>query len=154
MAMATQYDIDFFAWTQAQAEALRAEKGERLDYANLAEEIESLGKRDQRELASRLRVLVRHLLKWRDQPERRQTGRSWQKTILEQRARIDDVLEQSPSLRPQLPNILAKEYPRILRLTETATGRSLDALPENCPWTMEQMLDDAFWPQDVESSIP
>jgi len=109
--MAPQYDVDFFAWTQAQAEALRAAKWELLDYENLAEEVESLGKRDQRELASRLGVLMRHLLTWRYQPERRRTGRSWRSTILEQRGRIDGMLEQSPSLRPQLPNILEKEYP-------------------------------------------
>jgi len=144
--MAPQYDVDFFAWTQAQAEALRAAKWELLDYENLAEEVESLGKRDQRELASRLGVLMRHLLTWRYQPERRRTGRSWRSTILEQRGRIDGMLEQSPSLRPQLPNILEKEYPRILRRTEIETGLPLDVLPGVCPWTIEQILDDAFWP--------
>lgn len=148
--MAPHYDVDFFAWTQAQAEALRSAKWELLDYENLAEEVESLGKRDQRELASRLGVLIRHLLKWRYQPERRRTGSSWRSTILEQRGRIDGVLEQSPSLRPQLPNILEKEYPRILRRTEIETGLPLDVLPSVCPWTVEQILDDEFWPEVVE----
>ncbi len=147
--MAPQYDVDFFAWTQAQAEALKTEKWELLDYANLAEEVESLGKRDQRELASRLGVLVRHLLKWRYQPERRRTGRSWRSTILEQRRRINGVLEQSPSLRSQLPSILEKEYPNILRRTENETGLPTDRLPGDCPWTTEQILDDTFWPEVV-----
>ena len=148
--MVSQYDVDFFGWTQAQAEALRAEKWELLDYANLAEEIESLGKRDQREVASRLGVLVRHLLKWRYQPERRRTGRSWRSTILEQRGRLDGVLEQSPSLRSQLPSILEKEYPRILQRTKNETELPPDVLPSVCPWTMEQILDDEFWPEAAE----
>ena len=115
--MAPRYDTDFYKWTQAQADALRAEKWELIDIANLAEEIESLGKRDRRELSSRLGILVRHLLKWHYQPERRRTGRSWQSTIMEQRRRIAGVLEQSPSLRTQLPDLLADEYPHILRRT-------------------------------------
>ena len=150
--MELQYDVDFFAWTQAQASALRAEKWELLDYANLAEEVESLGKRDQRELTSRLGVVVRHLLKWRYQPERRRSGRSWRSTIVEQRGRIDGVLEHSPSLQPQLPSMLEKEYSRILRRTEIETALPPDVLPSVCPWTLEQILDDEFWPAAVEEA--
>ena len=144
--MAPRYDTDFYKWTQAQADALRAEKWELIDIANLAEEIESLGKRDRRELSSRLGVLVRHLLKWHYQPERRRTGRSWQSTIMEQRRRIAGVLEQSPSLRPQLPDLLAEEYPHILRRTLNETGLPPESLPSQCPWPLERVLDDGFWP--------
>ena len=71
--MTDLYDTDFFAWTQQQAAALAAGKASDLDWANLAEEIESLGKHDRREIRNRLRVLVRHLLKWEYQPELRGT---------------------------------------------------------------------------------
>lgn len=75
--MSPPYDEDFYAWTQHQAALLRTEKWQDLDSTNLAEELESLGKRDLRELESRLEVLVMHLLKWCYQPERRERGRSW-----------------------------------------------------------------------------
>jgi len=81
------YDQDFYAWTQSTAELIRTGKWYDLDRDALAEEIESLGKSDWRELASRLAVLLRHLLKWRYQPEKWQRGRSWSSTIWEQRSR-------------------------------------------------------------------
>ena len=148
--MAPLYNVDFYRWTQAQADALRAEKWELLDIANLAEEIESLGKRDRRELSSRLGILVRHLLKWRYQTERRRTSRSWQSTIMEQRRRIAGVLELSPSLRTQLPALLAAEYPHILRRTLNETGLPPESLPSQCPWMVERVLDDGFWPGSGE----
>ena len=97
--MSDLYDTDFFAWTQRQAAALAAGKAAELDWLNLAEEVESLGKSDLRQLENRLTVLVRHLLKGAYQPERRQTGRSWQRTGFEQRRRIRRLLRDSPSLR-------------------------------------------------------
>ena len=93
------YDTDFFEWTKHQAAALAKGKSVALDWANLAEEIESLGKRDLRALESCLEVLVIHLLKWCYQPERRQTGHSWSSTIREQRGRIERILRDSPSWR-------------------------------------------------------
>lgn len=96
------YDTDFFALTQRQATALAAGKAAELDWRNLAEEVESLGKSDLRRLANRLAVLVRHLIKWAYQPERRQAGRHWQRTGFEQRRRIRRLLRDSPSLRQQV----------------------------------------------------
>ncbi len=65
------YDQDFYAWTQTTADLLRAGKWDDLDREALAEEIESLGKGQHRELGSRLDVLVMHLLQWRYQPAER-----------------------------------------------------------------------------------
>ena len=73
-----------------------------MDLLNLAEEIESLRNSVRRELSSRLRILVVHLLKWRYQPkQRRAAGHSWENTINTQRNDIDDLLHDSPSLGPQ-----------------------------------------------------
>src|SRR5262249_33002934 len=91
----TPYDEDFYLWTQQQAALLREGKWQALDYANLAEEIESVGRSDKRELSNRLKVLVLHLLKWRYQPDVRQTGHSWADTIWEQRGQIVAILEDS-----------------------------------------------------------
>jgi hypothetical protein len=146
----SQYDEDFYAWTQAQAALLRQEKASDLDYAHLAEELESLGKREWYAVESRLAVLVRHLLKWRYQPQRRQRGRSWRSTIWEQRSRIRRLVRLNPSLRRHLPAMIAEEYPSIRRRTLEETGLPPEALPTTCPWTVEQVLDETFWPPEDE----
>jgi hypothetical protein len=140
------YEEDFYAWTQHQAALLRAEKWGELDSTNLAEELESLGRRDRRELGSRLQVLVMHLLKWRYQPEGRQHGQSWRQTIRTQRTEIQALLADSPSLRPTVSQILAQRYPdaRVDALDET--GLPDVTLPQACPWTPAQILDASFWP--------
>src|SRR4028119_1218292 len=94
------YELDFYRWTQQQAEFLQAKKWSCLDIPNLVEEIESLGRQERRELENRLGVLLGHLLKWEFQPENR--SRSWFATIREQRRRILRLLEKSPSLQPYL----------------------------------------------------
>ena len=83
------YEGDFYAWTQQQAEMLRARAPRGLDWENLAEEIESMGRRDRREVERRLRVILHHLLKWRVQPELR--GPSWRRTLREQRRQIEKL---------------------------------------------------------------
>ena len=143
------YDTDFFVWTQQQAAALAAGNAAALDWANLAEEIESLGKRDRRALRSRLEVLVLHLLKWRYQPERRQSGHSWSSTIRTQRRRIDQILEDSPSLRRQVSGWMAVDYPSVRLNASDETGLSLETFPISCPWTAEQVLDETFWPDNA-----
>ena len=62
------YDQDFFAWSRQQAELLRAGDLARADIEHIAEEIESMGRTEKRELISRLTVLLLHLLEWRYQP--------------------------------------------------------------------------------------
>jgi hypothetical protein len=141
------YEEDFFAWTQAQAALLREGKLHDLDVANLAEEIESLGKRDRREVGSRLEVLVRHLLKWHYQPQGRQTSHSWYDSIVEQRRELALVLDDSPSLRRQVPELLATGYARGRRQASHDTGLPLTTFPAECPWTPAQVLDDDFWPE-------
>jgi len=141
------YDQDFYAWTQATAALIRAGKWYDLDREALAEEVESLGKSDWRELASRIAVLLRHLLKWRYQPERHQRGRSWRSTIWEQRSRLRRLLRQSPSLAPLVPQTLAEEYSEARQRASEETGLSLVTFPETCPWTAEQVLDTDFWPE-------
>ena len=99
----TDYDTDFYAWTQAQAAALRTKDWQAFDLANLAEEIESLGKRDRRTLESSLKILLLHLLKWTYQShERGRRGRSWRSSIANARDAIEHVLRDSPSLRANL----------------------------------------------------
>ncbi len=140
------YEADFYAWTQHQAALLRKNTWDELDAANIAEELESLGRRDKRELGSRLQVLLVHLLKWRYQPERREYGHSWYDTIVEQREQIGDLLADSPSLRTQVPDLLLLRYARARRRALHDTGLPEEGVPQACPWTVEQVLDETFWP--------
>jgi hypothetical protein len=139
----TPYDQDFYVWTQTQAALMRQEKWQEVDWEHVAEEIEALGKRDRRELASRLQVLVMHLLQWQYQPEHH--SGSWRRTIGEQRDQLHLLLEDSPSLRPQVPALLARRYPYARDKALEETG--LFTLPETCPFTPEQVLDVNFWPE-------
>ena len=141
------YNHDFYAWTQQQAALLRESKVHDLDCTNLAEEIESLGRSEKRELGNRLHILVMHLLKWRYQPERRQRGRSWRSTIWEQRSRLRRLLRQSPSLVPLVPQTIQEEYAEARQRAREETGLPLTAFPAACPWTVEQVLDTDFWPE-------
>ena len=142
------YDHDFYTWTQTTAAAIRAGKWHDLDAAMIAEEIESLGISQQHALQSHLRQLVMHLLKWQYQPSRRQLGHSWESTITLARDEIALVLERNPGLQQQMPAYLAKRYGAARRLARIETGLPLTTFPATCPWTLEQVLDDDFWPDE------
>jgi hypothetical protein len=103
------YERDFFAWTLAQAEALRRAAREAanlpLDWENLAAEIESAGKRDRREVEMLLQRLVEHLLKYAASPTN-EPHKKWRKEIREFRRELERLLRDSPSLRAQISRML------------------------------------------------
>ena len=86
------YETDFYAWTQEQSDLLKKKAWERIDTANLIEEVELLGRQEQRGLRNRLAVLLGHLLKWQYQPHKR--SNSTLATIREQREKIEKLLLQ------------------------------------------------------------
>ncbi len=112
-----------------------------------------MGHSVRRELRSRIRILVVPLLPWYDQPERRTAGQSWANTINTQRNDIDDLLHDSPRLRPQVHARLTQQYrnARGHALRETRVAESV--LSASCPWTVEQVLDDDFWPDANETAL-
>ena len=118
----TLYETDFYAWTQRQAALLRGEEFEQIDWNNLIEEIESLGRSEKHEVESRLTVILMHLLKWQYQPSRRITRRSWRKTITVQRIDLDRHLTQNPSLHTQLPALVKDAYTLAVRKAAVETG--------------------------------
>jgi hypothetical protein len=138
------YDQDFYAWSNQQAALLRAGKLDQADIDNIAEEIESMGKTEKRELVSRLTVLLLHLLKWRFQPARR--GNSWKNSIATSRDQLTDHLDDNPSLRSQLPQAIASAFRYARRAAAEETGLDDDAFPALCAWSFEQMMDAEFWP--------
>jgi hypothetical protein len=100
---ATPYDKDVVMWSQEQARLLRAGRFAKLDIEHLVDEIEDVGKSEKRELASRMAVLLTHLLKWRSQPENRNKSLRWT-TIVVQRKRIALALKETPSLKSVMRN--------------------------------------------------
>ena len=143
------YEQDFYRWTREQAALLEARQFEALDMANLVEEITSLGISQKHALGGHLKNLVLHLLTWHYQPRGRQTGHSWRSSIHNARDDIAVILEDSPSLRREVPGLLTRRYPAARLLAHDATELPLATFPQECPWTAEQLLDDDFWPDAV-----
>ncbi len=135
------YDTDFVLWTREQAAALRAGRLDALDRDNLAEEVESLGRKDRRELESRLTVLVMHLLKWRHQPDQR--GGSWDSTIRTQRREIEKLLNDSPSLRAAVAEALGKATTLLV-----ATLRPRPASPSTSAAGLSFRASRRSWPRN------
>ncbi len=140
----TTYDTDFYTWTQEQAELLRQEQIAGLDWQNLAEEIESLGRSDYRSLVSAIEQLTLHLLKWQHQSEKR--SRSWEDSIDKQRAEIEKLLDDSPGLKGKLDEAIAKGYRYGRRGAARETRLPLETLPETCPYRWEQLTDEDWLP--------
>ena len=143
------YDRDFFLWSKEQAGALRAaSKGgsnQALDWENLAEEIEDLGKSDRRELCSRVLVILEHLLKLEHSPASNPRG-GWRATIIRERASIDALLDESPSLKSELPRLVEKARPVAARAAGSEVSRRREAA-NKLPvpgYTLEQILGDWF----------
>jgi hypothetical protein len=142
--MGTNYDKDVVAWATEQAALLRAGQFSALDIEHLAEEIEDVGRSEKRELATRMALLLAHLLKWQYQPGRR--GSSWQRTIKEQRRALEGALDDTPSLRNSLtdPKWIARTWADAVAKAVEETG--LDVFPDTNPWAADLVLSDAFYP--------
>ncbi len=142
------YDHDYYAWIQDQVRALRARRIEDLDWENVAEEIEDLGKSERRGIKSQMARLVEHLLKLKYARGilRRYNAKGWQLSVKGARTAIRHLLDESPSLRPQLAEMLIQAY-EIGRIDAQREARVPDsAIPESSPWTVEQVMDDNFVP--------
>lgn len=141
------YTTDFYAWTQEQAQLLRDRCWDQVDVENLIEEIESLGRQERRELINRLGILLGHLLKWGFQADRR--SNRWRATIREQRRQITRLLQDSPSLKPDLLAALQDAYESGRDLAIEETNLPDEIFPENCPYSFEQAIDAEFFPEDT-----
>ena len=139
------YETDYYGWSNQQAALLRAGKLSEADIENIAEEIESMGKGEKRELVSRLRVLMLHLLKWQFQPAFR--GSSWQITIKTQRLDIARHMKINPSLKSQIADSVEWAYEGAQLDASAHTGLPGKVFPQICPWTFAEMTDPDFWPE-------
>ncbi len=134
--MASLYKTDTYAWAIDQARRLRT--GQALDTENLAEEIEDLAKQERGTLVNTLAVLINQMLKWHSQPDKR--TRSWEYTIREHRNRIAGIMEESPSLQSDLPELINKAYTSGRLQAAAETGLDLEDFPVDCPYLWEQIV--------------
>jgi hypothetical protein len=145
------YDRDFFGWTQHQAELLRREAalrpGTGLDLENLAEEIESLGKRDRRALTNNVARIAEHLLKLQYSPAK-DPRPGWENSVDVHRSKARRILADSPGLSSDLQDTLGESYDDGRRCAARALRGELDPklLPERCPYTVDQIIDHDWWP--------
>jgi hypothetical protein len=144
-ARRVRYEEDLYAWSLEQAALLRARRADGLDWDHLAEEIEWMVGRDRRELKNRLRIIVLHLLKWQGQPGRR--GASWRKTLRTQRRHIKDLLQESPSLRRLVPELVREAYPDAVKDAVDETGLPAEHFPSSCPYAADDVLDEDHLPE-------
>ena len=144
MSKVTLYESDFLLWTQQQAEYLKKGCWADLDVEHLVEELEALGRSEQKQLGSYLQVLLMHLLKCQYQPERK--SKSWLNTISNCRDQIQDCLEDTPSLQRFLEDLewIQKYYRRSRRDAAKETQKPIETFPIDCPFSMRQVLDPNF----------
>jgi hypothetical protein len=144
MEATIEYEKDFYSWLMKNAVLLREKRFAEIDADNIAEELEAMGRSEKRELISRLTVLIAHLLKWKHQAVKR--SRSWKNTILTQRIDIDELLEDSPSLRNDLEAKIKRAYEKAKLKAEADTGIDKELFPEACPFSSEEIFDEEFFP--------
>ena len=139
------YDTDFYAWTRQQARALAAQNWSALDLDHLGTEIKTLGDAHVQAVTNHMTLLLTHLLKWTAQPQAR--TRHWRTTIRVTRQQIARRLRRSPSLRAELPRLLADAYGEARTRAMQQTGRPLTTFPKACRWLVARVLDEDFWPE-------
>jgi hypothetical protein len=138
------YERDLVLWYEHQIGLLRERRFEQLDVEHLIEELHSAMSKERRELASRLEVLLMHLLKCQFQHQR--ISRSWLGTLDVQRTEIARLLEDSPSLVNAVIHMANKAYPLAVRHATRETRLPKTVFPAANPYSKDQLLDLDFVP--------
>ncbi len=141
----TLYEMDYVRWIETTIAQLRRGDYSQVDWENLIDEIENMGRSERRSLKSNLIVVLLHLLKWQFQTEHR--GGSWAGSIVEHRRRIHDAIADSPSLQPYLEEIFAEAYSAAVKQAKAETQLPVETFPQQSPYELTQVLDDDFWPE-------
>ena len=136
------YDADVYGWAIDQAGHIRAGRYDLLDVANVAEEIEALGRHEFDVLVSNLAVVLQHMLKWDHQSERR--ARSWALSIAEHRTRVSFTLKDNPSLAPRREDALVRAYELACTRAAIETSLSVKTFPATNPYTWAEVVERPF----------
>jgi hypothetical protein len=144
---ATLYDRDFQRWIEETVEQLRRRDFTVVDWENLIEEIESMGKSNRHAIKSLLIQLLLHLLKlvyW--DTERAYNANKWKVEIANFRDQIADLLEDSPSLKPYLLEVFEECYAKARKRAVILSDR--DVSPDAIA-TLEQALAEDWFPESM-----
>ena len=140
----TLYEQDFSLWLQSQISLLKEAKFNELDSEHLIDELESMGKRDKRELVSRFIILIAHLLTWQYQTHKQ--SNNWRSSIIEQRKKIEYLLKNEPSLKSYINEAINSAYIDAVDLAAEETELPLSVFPSICPYNEQQLLG-KFYPE-------
>jgi hypothetical protein len=144
------YEKDYYLWLEKTINLLENRQFSDLDLENLIEEIKSMSISQQKALKSNLTVILWHLLKYLQEPEKQ--SRSWELTLFEHRERIEEDLENSPSLKIFLTEEnLKKCYNKARKKAAIETGINLEKFPKDCPFTLAEALDFEFIPNQNQN---
>lgn len=139
------YDRDFYLWLETTANLLKNRQIDRIDYENLIEEIEAMGRSEKAAIESNLRILLMHLLKWKYQPQKRTN--SWKFSIIEHSLRINKAFKDSPSLRRYFNEVFEETYQDARLLASGETGLQKETFPQICPFKREDILNPEYLPE-------
>lgn len=145
--MTSNYDTDFYEWTQQQAEAIRQGDWNQIDREHLAEEIADMWKVDSGRLWHHMDELLVWLLAYTYAPEQRQTHSWWYVRVVNHRCEIEVVVDVWPNLAAQAEQRLEESYDQAREIASEETGLPLETFPMTCPWSAQQALDPTFWPE-------
>lgn len=138
------YEQDFYLWIENIVNQLKTGQLLEVDWGNLIEEIESMGRSEKQALESNLIIVLLHLLKYKYQPDKR--SNSWLSSIYEHRRRLRKALKSSPSLKDYYTEVLEECYQDARQEAALETGLTLEVFPVVCPFTPEATLDSEFLP--------
>jgi hypothetical protein len=131
------YHDDETAWLELTARLIAERRYDELDHEHLSEYLFDMARRDRREVFSRLVVLMTHLLKWEQQPEKRTS--SWRGTVLEQRRELRLLLE-SEALRNYAIHVLDDAHQEAREQASAETGLPLLTFPQESPWSLDELV--------------
>lgn len=152
--LSQMYETDYYQWAKCNVDLLKTGRFSELDIENLIEELEGMARSDKNELESRLIILIAYLLKWQYQLNQLKEqwqgfeGQSWQRTVIEQRTQLERILNKMPSLKKSIEQIARESYPYALKLASKETKLPIKTFPIACPYSVEQLLDEDFFPNE------
>ena len=141
---ASLYETDYLKWLNDTIQQIQNQDYDHIDWQNLIEEIEDMGRNERRALESNLIIVFLHLLKWQYQPQKR--SGSWERSLIEHRRRIRKALKESPSLNSYLEEILLESYTEAVKQAKAETKLPISTFSSECPYQLSTIIDDDFLP--------
>ena len=157
------YQKDFYLWIQKNLEFLKSKNFDAVDWDNLIEELETMGRTEIRKMISFMTIILEHLYKWEHFKFNEKIGNSWVRSIIHARLRLKDIFEENPSLKNQFQTELERAWkkaienliawfkkPENIKLAKKLFGKipTEKDFPSQCPYTLQQILHYKPWMEE------